>query len=240
MKKILLNILISSFLISFIGSVHSETDRDKKERLKTESLSSIERSRTFIGKEYWFDLKGDYCFRHVVLKPQSSVWNHVEGEPTKGTILDVVGDGSIEGEKFTDSDYTFLKIKLSDDRIVYMGINHFMFEIDMLKINSESDSDSMMCVYPEEPVVFWKKVKEERFEQQRKEKEKEKEKQKKQSSKQGVRLGMTTKEVIEKTSWGKPKSVNKTTNQNGVHEQWVYGDGNYLYFDNGKLTSIQN
>ena len=51
---------------------------------------------------------------------------------------------------------------------------------------------------------------------------------------------MTPKQVIEKTSWGKPESINRTTNQYGVHEQWVYGGRNYLYFDNGKLTSIQN
>ena len=61
-----------------------------------------------------------------------------------------------------------------------------------------------------------------------------------QSSKQGVSIGMTPKQVIEDTSWGKPQSVNRTTNQYGVHEQWGYGGRNYLYFDNGRLTSIQN
>jgi hypothetical protein len=25
----------------------------------------------------------------------------------------------------------------------------------------------------------------------------------------------------------------------GVHEQWVYGSGNYLHFENGILTSLQ-
>jgi hypothetical protein len=51
---------------------------------------------------------------------------------------------------------------------------------------------------------------------------------------------MSREEVIEGTSWGKPKSVNRTTTGYGVREQWVYGDGNYLYFENGKLTAIQN
>lgn len=40
-------------------------------------------------------------------------------------------------------------------------------------------------------------------------------------------------------SWGKPNDVNKTTGSYGVHEQWVYY-GNYLYFENGKLTTIQD
>jgi hypothetical protein len=53
-----------------------------------------------------------------------------------------------------------------------------------------------------------------------------------------VSIGMT-KEMC-RDSWGAPNSINKTTNAYGYSEQWVYGDGYYLYFDNGKLTTIQN
>ncbi|TXD81073.1 hypothetical protein ESY86_20150 [Subsaximicrobium wynnwilliamsii] len=53
-----------------------------------------------------------------------------------------------------------------------------------------------------------------------------------------VRIGMT-KEMCE-DSWGKPESINRTTNAYGTSEQWVYDGGSYLYFDNVKLTSIQN
>lgn len=60
------------------------------------------------------------------------------------------------------------------------------------------------------------------------------------NAKPGVRIGMTAKQVREKSSWGEPESVNRTITGNVTHEQWVYGDGNYLYFTNGKLTSIQN
>lgn len=56
---------------------------------------------------------------------------------------------------------------------------------------------------------------------------------------QGVRIGMTKQEVLD-SSWGKPTKINKTTGSYGVHEQWVYGGGNYLYFENGVLTTIQN
>jgi hypothetical protein len=51
---------------------------------------------------------------------------------------------------------------------------------------------------------------------------------------------MTAKQVIEKSSWGKPQSINRTTTRHGVHEQWVYGSRSYLYFENGVLTAIQN
>lgn len=51
-------------------------------------------------------------------------------------------------------------------------------------------------------------------------------------------IGMTDDEVLE-TSWGKPKSINKTQTAYGVHEQWVYDRG-YLYFENHYLVTIQS
>lgn len=56
--------------------------------------------------------------------------------------------------------------------------------------------------------------------------------------KEGVLIGMTQQDAID-SSWGKPNKINRTTTSNGVREQWVYG-GNYLYFQNGILTTIQN
>ena len=56
----------------------------------------------------------------------------------------------------------------------------------------------------------------------------------------GARIGMTALTVRTKTQWGEPESVNRTTTQSGTREQWVYGDGQYLYFTNGRLTAIQN
>jgi len=55
---------------------------------------------------------------------------------------------------------------------------------------------------------------------------------------EGVSIGMTQQEVIQ-SSWGRPRSVNRTTYSFGTHEQWVY-DGGYLYFKDGVLTAIQN
>lgn len=53
-----------------------------------------------------------------------------------------------------------------------------------------------------------------------------------------VILGMTAE--LCRASWGKPRDINKSTGSWGVHEQWCYSSGNYLYFENGILTSIQN
>jgi hypothetical protein len=57
------------------------------------------------------------------------------------------------------------------------------------------------------------------------------------------KLGMTKAAVISSTNWGEPVGVNRTQNQSGVTEQWVYefDDGRgYLYFRNGRLVTIQD
>lgn len=55
----------------------------------------------------------------------------------------------------------------------------------------------------------------------------------------GVSIGMTREQVVG-SSWGKPQQVNTTTGRYGTREQWVYSSRNYLYFEDGILTSIQN
>lgn len=52
-------------------------------------------------------------------------------------------------------------------------------------------------------------------------------------------LGMTTGQV-EVSLWGKPEKINRTVNRNSTREQWVYGNGQYLYFTDGILTSFQD
>lgn len=52
-------------------------------------------------------------------------------------------------------------------------------------------------------------------------------------------IGMTQEEVINKTGWGKPNDINRTTTKYGVEEQWVYNIYGYVYFEDGKVTAIQ-
>lgn len=53
-----------------------------------------------------------------------------------------------------------------------------------------------------------------------------------------VRIGMTAQMC--RDAWGEPSEINRSSGSWGVHEQWVYGVGSYLYFEDGILTSIQN
>lgn len=52
-----------------------------------------------------------------------------------------------------------------------------------------------------------------------------------------VALGMTP--TMVRLSWGDPEDINKSIYPTAIHEQWVYGTGNYVYFINGRVSSIQ-
>lgn len=51
------------------------------------------------------------------------------------------------------------------------------------------------------------------------------------------KIGMTAAEV-KNSSWGSPDKINKDTYSWGTTEQWVYNKKGYIYFKNGKVTSI--
>jgi hypothetical protein len=63
-----------------------------------------------------------------------------------------------------------------------------------------------------------------------------------------IMFGMTKEEVI--ASWGEPARKNMSAGKWGIHDQWVYNRVDrygipytdpmwYLYFENGKITSMQ-
>jgi hypothetical protein len=53
-----------------------------------------------------------------------------------------------------------------------------------------------------------------------------------------VQVGMS--ECAAYASWGRPERVNRTATAGGSMAQWSYGDGNYLYIGEGKVTAAQN
>ena len=98
------------------------------------------------------------------------------------------------------------------------------------KIIKSSEDSELIKLYEK-----IEKEKEEKEEKEAAEREATKKKIKKQ---QGVRIGMSKQDVLD-SSWGKPTKINKSVYSWGTTEQWVYPNYNYLYFENGKLTSIQ-
>lgn len=57
--------------------------------------------------------------------------------------------------------------------------------------------------------------------------------------KRGVSIGMSMQDVLD-SNWGRPNKVHRTITGRGTREQWVYGNGHYLYFEDGTLVTIQN
>jgi hypothetical protein len=51
-------------------------------------------------------------------------------------------------------------------------------------------------------------------------------------------VGMSQEQA--RISWGNPIEINRTISGNRAVEQWVYGGKRYVYFDDDKLTSIQD
>ena len=64
--------------------------------------------------------------------------------------------------------------------------------------------------------------------------------QEKESAKYEPGIGMTKQEVLN-SSWGSPEEINTMDSKYGNHhEQWVYGNNRYVYFDDGVVTAIQD
>ncbi len=56
-------------------------------------------------------------------------------------------------------------------------------------------------------------------------------------AKRQIHVGMTSEQV--RLAWGRPEHINTTTTASHEHEQWVYGAGQYVYFEDGIYTSLQ-
>jgi hypothetical protein len=52
------------------------------------------------------------------------------------------------------------------------------------------------------------------------------------------RVGMSEKEALS-TCWGRPKYRQRVGVEGLMRDEWVYGEGRYLFFDNGKILAIQ-
>jgi len=55
---------------------------------------------------------------------------------------------------------------------------------------------------------------------------------------EGASIGMSQEEVLQ-SMWGRPEKINRSVYRSGTREDWAYGIGNHLYFDDGRLSAIQ-
>lgn len=52
-----------------------------------------------------------------------------------------------------------------------------------------------------------------------------------------IQVGMPANLV--RRAWGDPQKINSTITSGGRHEQWIYSNSQYVYLQNGVVTSIQ-
>jgi len=151
------------------------------------------------------------------------------------TSFTVIGYGQARFDTY------YLKIEFSDGKIGYLRVYTLAVSspdefpvIEHLYPGKESARDFKEYLFsrpPQEVFAAEKKAAAEHYAKQAKANAEWK-------ARGGVTLGMSTAQVLN-SNWGKPNKVIRTQTKNGTHEQWVYGN-NYLYFENGKLTAVQN
>lgn len=56
--------------------------------------------------------------------------------------------------------------------------------------------------------------------------------------KPGAEIGMTAEQVVRQTNWGRPQSIQRIVNADGVWEWWYYLDDQAMLFLNGELYEI--
>ncbi|MES1965671.1 hypothetical protein M0N77_10120 [Psychrobacter sp. AH5] len=59
------------------------------------------------------------------------------------------------------------------------------------------------------------------------------------NKKPAARIGMSHKQVLSDTNWGRPKDVRTTIDASGTLERWIYSSTHSLYFKGGELIKIE-
>ena len=205
-----MKILLIAYLFIYSISVFSQsTTTTTNNNKETEELLDY-----INGKNYWFHISNgipDYCRKVEFFENGKKLPLNFSNALT----FKFYREGSLVKAKINEQiNATVTPDSLEKDMFIYSNdeqyLNIFFSEV--------------------EPIEHYKKIIQI---------EKKKEALAAKNKKGGVRIGMTAKQVREKTDWGSPVSINATITSYGSREQWVYGYGNYLYFRNGILESIQ-
>lgn len=188
--------------------------------------------KTYIGREFWVVPNPKAILRLTFIEPDS-LNKPLQKEFVLTEPVSFVVDGFAPG-----SASNYVEIRFKDQKTAFIREN-VMFETDPkayplfseLYSGKEAQSPSEEYILPMSPEDL-------RIAQQQ---------QRKKAvaaaaawkARGGVSIGMTAAQVRQ-SNWGGPQHINRTTGSHGVHEQWVYGGGNYIYLQNGRVTSIQN
>lgn len=218
----------------------SESDLSKKAEAD-KNAKLIEKLDALRGKTFWYQPKPTASIKIKFFEPSK---NGDAPANQYGNIFVVETETSftVTGYEHGQDDRYYLKLEFPDGKVGYLKVYGLATGdpdeypvIEHLypgKIDALDIEEYLFSRPPQEIFASEKKAAAERKAKQAKADAEWK-------ARGGVTLGMTSAQVLN-SNWGKPSKVNRTVTQNGTREQWVYGGNNYLYFENGKLTSIQN
>lgn len=220
-------------LISMIKDIKGKNSNNQtiaNKYLKANGYSNINKANKYIQEQKYIEA---YDLLGTVIKDNKDINKEItdlatnkQNEIKEQMLQQVITQGQ---EKINKQEYSSAKTLLGkykdfgNQTIVDM-YNKATNEVNRIEAEKKAQEEA-------ERKARAKKEAEERARREAEEKARKK--------REGVTIGMTKQDVLD-SSWGKPKYINTTTTRYGVREQWVYGGGNYLYFENGILTSIQN
>lgn len=217
-------------LIKTIKDKNSSNQTISNKYLKANGYSNINKANKYIQEQKHieaYDLLGKVITDNKdVNKEITDLATNKQNEIKEQMLQQVINQGQ---EKINNKDYssaqTLLgKYKDFGNQTIIDMYNNATNEVNRIEAEKKSKEEA-------ERKAREKKEAEERAKREAEEKARKKS--------QGVSIGMTKQDVLD-SSWGKPNHINTTTTKYGVHEQWCYDGYNYLYFENGILTSIQN
>jgi hypothetical protein len=203
-------------------------------------------ARSILGKTYWFEPNsrvGEYSrlkFRETLPSTDKSAYDNHHAptfRPSGKTPFTVTNVFVFKNpkEEYLGPEY-YAEITFEGGKIGYLHLESSITA--PFKVYRADDAfllDLYEMVYTEDPDVIRQREEEATVAAAKKQVAAEKA----WNARGGVRIGMTKKQVLA-SNWGEPEDINTTSTRNGTFEQWVYEDGNYLYFTNGRLTGIQN
>ena len=258
MKKILIVRTFALALPLQLGAAGFEnsSDRDFAELRKRVEM----RQQELVGKTFYgyFDRKScRYPYDPTVQStPTYSDRNRYTTDSPKRFVVDGIVQSQTRGH---ENLIRYYRVMIEDGSVGFIEVSKFrsgnpekeeslrddcLFELEPQEIQARLDKFTSDKRAKLEARAEERRIVEERAAkweaERRAEEEVQRKKQEAITKRPGARIGMTAKQVTEKTNWGEPESINKTVTQYGVEEQWVYGLGTYLYFRNGRLTAIQN
>lgn len=214
--------------LSAAQSVQFETEQTAAEANKASEQKALQKTAArLLGKTFWFEPNANAIlkleFLEAIPQHNESVLSATRKFRPTGVATFKVTRILSQKSPYGFGDEHFIEVEFGGGKMGYVKTLLGMIPSGFNIYEDRLPYDFEEFVYEEEPGVIRARVAAAK---------------KAWEARGGVRIGMTKARVL-KSNWGKPDHINRTVTRHGEREQWVYGD-QYLYFENGVLTTIQD